>query len=62
MNEKSYILIRISLNYVPKGLIDINQALVLDNVLALNRRQAIIWTNMPTRFNDTYMRYLGDMS
>ena len=34
-----------SLKFVPKGPIDNNPALVLDNGLAPNRRQAIIWTN-----------------
>ena len=41
MNEKFYILIEISLILVPEGPIDN----CLDNGLAPNRRQAIIWTN-----------------
>ena len=39
------ILIKISLRFVSKGLIDNNPAFGLDNGLAPNRRQAIIWTN-----------------
>ena len=34
-----------SLKFDPKGLIDNNPAFELDNDLAPNRRQAIIWTN-----------------
>ena len=34
-----------SLKFVPKGLIDDNPALGLDNGLAPNTHQAIIWTN-----------------
>ena len=48
MNEKFWILIQISLKFVPKGPIDNNPALVkfgLDNGLATNRQQAIVWTN-----------------
>ena len=46
MNEKFCILIKISLKFVPnKGLIDNNPSIGLDNGLAPNRRQAIIWTN-----------------
>ena len=36
---------KISLKFVPKGLINDNPALVSDNGLAPNRRQAIIWIN-----------------
>ena len=39
------ILIKVSLKFVPKGPIDHIPALVLDNGLAPNRWQAIIWTN-----------------
>ena len=39
------ILIKISLKFVPKGPIDKNPALVLDNGLTPNRWQAIMWTN-----------------
>ena len=46
LNEKVRILIKISLMFVPKGLIDNNQALVkIMAFLAPNRRQAIIRTN-----------------
>ena len=45
VNEKFCILIEISLKFVPKGPIDNNPALGLDNGLALNRPKAIIWTN-----------------
>ena len=46
VNEKFCILIKMSLKFVPKGLIDNNPAFELDNDLAPNRRQAIIWTNI----------------
>ena len=42
---KFHISITISQKFVPKGIIDNNHALVLNNGLAPNRRQAIIWTN-----------------
>ena len=45
MNEKFCILIKISLKFVPKGPINNNPSIGLDNVLAPNRRQTIIWTN-----------------
>ena len=45
MNEEFCILIKISLKFVPKGLTYNNPALVLDNGLTPNRRQASIWTN-----------------
>ena len=45
MNEKYCILIQISLKFVPKDPIDNEPALVLDNGMAPNKRQAIIWTN-----------------
>ena len=38
-------MIEISLKCVPKGPIDKKQSISLDNGLAPNRRQAIIWTN-----------------
>ena len=44
VNEKFYILINISLKFVRKGPID-NNSIGLENGLAQNRRQAIIWTN-----------------
>ena len=47
MNEKFCTLIKISLKFVPKGPIDSNPAFV-DNGLAPNRRQTIIWTNTDT--------------
>ena len=43
MNEKCCILIKSSLKFVPKGVIDNNPVLVLDDGLAPNRRRAIIW-------------------
>ena len=45
MNEKFCILIKISLKCVPKGPINNKPSIGLDNGLAPNRRQAIIWTN-----------------
>ena len=45
LNGNVWIAIKISQNFVPKGRIDNNQGIGLDNVLAPNRRQAIIWTN-----------------
>ena len=45
VNGSLYILVKISLKFVLKDLIDNNPALGLDNGLASNRRQAIIWTN-----------------
>ena len=43
---KFYILIKISLKFIPKGPVDNIPALVQTiNGLAPNRRQAIIWTN-----------------
>ena len=45
MNEKFCILIKISLRFTPKGPIDNKPSIGLDNGLAPNRRQAIIWTN-----------------
>ena len=45
VNEKFYILIKISQEFVPKGSIDNNLSIGLDNGLAPKRRQAIILTN-----------------
>ena len=42
---KICILIEISLKFVPKGPIDWQPSIGLDNGLAPNRWQAIIWTN-----------------
>ena len=44
VNENFYILIQISLKFVPKGPIH-KHCIGSDNGLAPNRRQAIIWTN-----------------
>ena len=44
VNEKFCILIKISLKFVPKDPIDKKNSIGLDNGLAPNRRQAIIWT------------------
>ena len=40
------ILIKIPLKFVPKCPVDNKPSIGLDNGLALNRRQAIIWTNV----------------
>ena len=45
VNEKIYILTKISLKFVPKGPLDNKPSIGLDNGLAPNKRQAIIWTN-----------------
>ena len=45
MNEKFCTLIKLSLKFVPKGPIDNYPVFRLDNGLAPNMRQAIIWTN-----------------
>ena len=45
MNENNWILIEISLKYVPKSRINNIPAIGLDNGLAPSRQQAIIWTN-----------------
>ena len=42
MNEKFYILIKISLKFVAKGSIAIKTSIGLDNGLVPNRQQAII--------------------
>ena len=44
MNEKFLILIKISLKFVPKGMIDNKPSIGLDNGLVPNMRLAIIWT------------------
>ena len=41
LNENVWILVKISLKFVPKGPIDNNPGIGLDNGLAPNRRQAI---------------------
>ena len=43
LNENDRIPIQISLKYIPRSPIDSKQALV--QVMAVNRRQAITWTN-----------------
>ena len=48
VNEKFCILIKLSLKFVPKGPIVIRLSFGLDNGLAPNRRQAILWTNAAT--------------
>ena len=45
LNENICILIKISLNFVPKVPIDNKPSIGLDNGLVPNRRQAIIWSN-----------------
>ena len=49
--------IQMSLYLIPKGLIDKKPALVQ----IMNRRQAIIWTEM-VLFVDAYQRHLGSMT
>ena len=51
VNEKFCILIKISPWFVPKGPIDNNPSIGLDNGIAPNRQQAIIWTNVGTAVN-----------
>ena len=55
VTEKFRILIDISLKFVPKGLVD-----SLDNCLAPNRRQAIIWTNVDSIHWRIYAALGGD--
>ena len=57
MNKNAWILIKISLKFVPKGRINNIPALVQ----ALTRWQAIIWTNDGS-FTDAYMRHSSSMS
>ena len=45
VNEKSCILIEISLRFVPKDKVEKQHSTGSDSGLAPNRRQAIIWTN-----------------
>ena len=45
LNEKCFILIKISLKCVPRIQLTISQHWVLDNNLGPNRQQAVIWTN-----------------
>ena len=59
--EKFCILIKISLKFVPNGPIDNYLALVLENGLAPNMRQAIIWTNADQSHWRIYAT-LGEMS
>ena len=60
MNEKFCILIKISLRFAPKDPIGNKPSIGLDNGLAPNRRQAIIWTNADPI--DAYMWHSGEMS
>ena len=63
VNKKFYILIKISLKFVPKSLIDKSHG--LDNGLALNKWQAIIWTNadsIPCRIYAALVMLVGVMS
>ena len=54
------ILIKISLNLIPKGPLDNKPALFLDNSLSPNRRQAIIWTNADPIYWRIYAELGGD--
>ena len=65
VNEKFCVLIKISLKFVPKAPIDSIFALVKIMAwrwigLALNRRQAIIWTNADPLHWRTYVALGGD--
>ena len=64
LNEKIWILCKISLKIVPKGPIDNDQApgssIGFDNGLAPNRRQAIIWTYVHPIFWCIYVALGGD--
>ena len=53
-------LIKISLKFLPRGPIDINPGIGLDNGLAPNRRQAIIWTNAHLIHWHIYAALWGD--
>ena len=56
MNEKFCIFIKISLKFVPKGVIDINAALV--QVIAWRRiGHKLLPEPMLTQFTDAYMRH-----
>ena len=58
MNEKMCTVIRISVNFVPKGLIDNETALV--QITAWRRIGAeTLFEPMLTRFTDAYMRHWG---
>ena len=59
MNEKFCTLIRISLKFVPKALI--NVGIGSDNGLAPGGWQAIVWTN-DAQFINAYMRHSASMS
>ena len=62
LNENVWILIKISLKFVPKVLINREYSGIgSDNGLAPTRRQAIIWTN-GDYFTDTCMRHPASMS
>ena len=61
MNEKFCILIKISLKFVPKGLIDNKTALV--QVMAWHRTgNKPLPEPMLIKFTDAYMRHQGEMS
>ena len=53
-------LIKISLKFVPKGPIDTNLGIGLDNGLELNRWQAIFWTNAYPIHSHIYAALGGD--
>ena len=58
MNEKCFIAIRISLEFVPESL---SSSIGSDNGLAPARRQTIIWTNDGV-ITEAYMRHPASMS
>ena len=58
MNENLYILLKISLKFVPKG--PINNSIASDNGLTPIRRQAIIWTNADPALWRMYAALGGD--
>ena len=58
--EKSCILTKISLRFVPKGPIGNNPSIGLDNGLAPNRWWAIMWTNADPNHWHIYVALRGD--
>ena len=61
LNEKDWILIKISLQFIAKGSIDNSPALV--QIMARRRiGDEPLCESMLTQFTDTYMRHQGEMS
>ena len=61
LNEKAWILIKILLKFVPRGLVNDVPALVHIYGLVPVRRQAIIWTN-DVMFANVYMRHSASIN